>query len=161
MRGGILHAFLSGTLRRLSLRPVRVIQIAPFNGTRPLARMLLAALVAVGFSLQGLLPGLDLALRGETPSVGFGVKAAICHASSVETSANAAGVPAAGDEGQSDSHGCCLVCQAASLSKGALPSPTFTLPTAGTASLRIAQAASTHVDGQASHHHLPRGPPLA
>ena len=141
--------------------PVRVNLIAPINGTRPLARLLLAALVAVGFTLQGLLPGLDLALRGETPLVAFGVKAAICHAPSAESSAKTAGVPGAGDEEQSDSHGCCLVCQVASLTKGALPSPTFTLPTDGMASLHLARAASTHVDGQASHHPFARGPPLA
>ncbi|MBI3446367.1 MAG: hypothetical protein HY055_13675 [Magnetospirillum sp.] len=156
-----MRAFLYGTRGRPSLRRIRVSPFMTACGARPLARLLLSAMVALAFAFQGLLPGLDLALRGESVPGALGLKTAICHSPSQAGSASAANPSAAGGEEQSDSHGCCLVCQVASLAKGALPSPTFTLPTAGTAELRIAARASTHIDGQASHHQFARGPPLA
>lgn len=126
---------------------------------RPMARLLAVALVAAGFVFQGLLPGLDLAFRGDTLLVTLAARTGICHASPAGgTERTAVPFPLGGDE-QSESHGCCLVCQAASPAKGALPSPTFKVPTAGTAGLRIAATASSHMDGQASHHHFARGPP--
>ena len=141
---------------------MRIIRAALSNvrtDRSPVARLLAVALVAAGFVFQGLLPGLDLAFRGETLLVTLAARTGICHASPAGgTERNAVPSPM-GEEGQAESHGCCLVCQAASPAKGALPSPTFTLPTAGTAGLRIAATGSSHIDGQASHHHFARGPP--
>ncbi len=129
-------------------------------GRSPMARLLAVALVAAGFVFQGLIPGLDLAFRGETLLVTLAARTGICHASPTGgTERTAVPVPM-GDEGQSESHGCCLVCQAASPAKGALPSPTFKVPTAGTAGLRIAATGSSRMDGQASRHRLARGPPI-
>lgn len=129
-------------------------------GRRPMARLLAVVLVAAGFFFQGLLPGLDLAFRGETLLVTLAARTGICHTPLTGGTERTAVPSPLGDEGQAGSHGCCLVCQAASPAKGALPSPTFKVPTAGTAGLRIAATASTHIDGQASHHHFARGPPL-
>lgn len=156
-----MRAFLYGTQRRDSLRIDRAPLTLSVYGTRPSARLLLSAMVMLAVAFQGLLPGLDLALRGESVPGALGFKIAICHSPSSAGSASAANPSGTGGEEQSDSHGCCLVCQVASLAKGALPSPTFTLPTVGTAELRIAAGASTHIDGLASHHHFARGPPLA
>ncbi|WP_235062875.1 hypothetical protein [Paramagnetospirillum caucaseum] len=130
-------------------------------GSRPMARLLAVALVAAGFVFQGLIPGLDLAFRGETLLVTLAARTGICHASPAGGTERTAVPSPMGEPGQSESHGCCLVCQAASPAKGALPSPTFKVPTAGTAGLRIAATASSHMDGQASHHHFARGPPVA
>lgn len=142
---------------------MRSVRAAPFRfriGRSPVARLLVIALVAAGFVFQGLLPGLDLAFRGETLLVTLAARTGICHASPAGGTERTAVPSPLGDEGQSESHGCCLVCQAASPAKGALPSPTFKVPTAGTAGLRIAATASSHRDGQASHHHFARGPPV-
>ncbi len=124
-----------------------------------MARLLAVALVAAGFVFQGLLPGLDLAFRGDTLLVTLAARTGICHASLAGGTERTAVPSPLSDDEQSESHGCCLVCQAASSAKGALPSPTFKVPTAGTAGLRIAATASSHIDGQASHHHFARGPP--
>ena len=129
-------------------------------GRRPLARLLAIALVAAGFIFQGLLPGLDLAFRGETLLVTLAARTGICHAPLAGGTERTAVPSPVGEEGQAENHGCCLVCQAASPAKGALPSPTFKVPTAGTAGLRIAAGASTRIDGQASRHQFARGPPL-
>lgn len=138
--------------------PITLTQIR--NG-KPATRLLLAVLTVAGFALQGLLPGLDLAFRGDFHRTAFGVEAAICHSSPSGTDARRADPAGSGDEGQSDSHGCCLVCQVAGLAKGAPPSPTFTRPTEGTASLLIAASASIHVDRRASRQHPARAPPAA
>jgi hypothetical protein len=148
-----------GRPRRIILRPVRAALARLPIGRRLVARLLAVALVAAGFVFQGLLPGLDLAFRGETFLVALAARTGICHASNLGGTERTAVLSPMGDEGQSEHHGCCLVCQAASPAKGALPSPTFKVPTAGTAGLRIAATASSHVDGQASHHHFARGPP--
>ncbi len=137
-------------------RPITLTRI--LNG-KPATRLLLTALTVAGFMLQGLLPGLDLAFRGDFHRTAFGIEAAICHASPSGTAAPTADPAGSGDEGQSDSHGCCLVCQVAGLAKGAPPSPTFTRPTEGTASLLTAASASRHVDGRASRQHPARAPP--
>lgn len=133
--------------------------LTTFRIGRPLlGRLLMVALIAAGFVFQGLLPGLDMALRGESLPFALVMQTGICH-SPPSGVAERTTVPAKGGEGQSESHGCCLVCQAASAAKGALPSPTFKVPTAGTAGLRIAETAQAPVHGQSSHHHFARGPP--
>lgn len=142
------------------MRSARAVQSSSAVDRRLVARLVAVALVAAGFLFQGLLPGLDLAFRGGTLLVTLAARTGICHASNLGGAERTAVPSPMGDEGQSDSHGCCLVCQAASQAKGALPSPTFKVPTAGTAGLRIAATASSHVDGQASHHHFARGPPI-
>ncbi|RAU22095.1 hypothetical protein CU669_10475 [Paramagnetospirillum kuznetsovii] len=120
---------------------------------KPSIRLLLVALVVVGFALQGLLPGLDLAFRGDFSRTAFGVEAAMCHSSS-------SGPAASDEEGTSDGHGCCLVCQTAGLTKVVPPFPTFKIPTAGTAELLIVGSASTRVDGRASRQNPARAPPV-
>lgn len=139
-------------------RPIPLTRI--YNGM-PATRLLFAVLTVAGFTLQGLLPGLDLAFRGDFHRTAFGIEAAICHSSPSGTDARTAAPAGSGGEGQSDSHGCCLVCQVAGLAKGALPSPTFTRPTEGTASLLAATGASLHVDRRASRQHPARAPPVA
>jgi hypothetical protein len=147
------------------LRRVRAITSQPSIRDRSLGRLravALVALVAAGFVFQGLLPGLDLALRGPAFAVTLAARTGICHAPPAGgTERTAVPAPIGNGEGQEEGHGCCLVCQASSPAKGALPSPTFKVPTAGTAGLRIAATASSHMDGQASHHHFARGPPPA
>jgi hypothetical protein len=128
-------------------------------GRKPLARLLAVALVAAGFIFQGLLPGLDMALRGESLPFALVLQTGICHSPLTGASEHRTAPVKGGGGGQSESHGCCLVCQAASAAKGALPSPTFTVPTAGTAGLQIAAIAQALADGQASHHTFARGPP--
>ncbi|CAA7626807.1 conserved hypothetical protein [Candidatus Terasakiella magnetica] len=127
----------------------------------PSARQTWACLIMSGLLLQGGLPGFDLALRGDLSSTLFGAKAANCHALSSDQTLRNAGPVQSDEEDNSFSHGCCLVCQAAQAAKGALPSPTFTLPTAGTASLPAIASARAHVHGLASLHKLPRAPPAA
>lgn len=119
------------------------------------------AFVAAGFIFQGLLPGLDMALRGQDLPGVLGIRIGICHVSLVGPAERDGALLPVGEEEQAQDHGCCLVCQAASPAKGALPSPTFTVPTAGTAGLRFAATASTRMDGPASRSRLPRGPPAA
>lgn len=139
-------------------RPITLTRI--LNG-KPATRLLLITLTVAGFALQGLLPGLDLAFRGDFHRTAFGVEAAICHSSPSGSAARTADPAGSGDEGQGDNHGCCLVCQAAGLAKDAPPSPTFTRPTLGTASLLTAANASIRVDGRASRQHPARAPPIA
>lgn len=145
------------------MRRVRAVTSQPSIRDRSLGRLravALVALVAAGFIFQGLIPGLDLALRGPAFAVTLAAKTGICHAPlSGGTERTAVPAPMGTGEGQEDGHGCCLVCQVASPAKGALPSPTFKVPTAGTAGLRIAATTSSRVDGQASHHRFARGPP--
>ncbi|KIM00072.1 hypothetical protein CCC_02860 [Paramagnetospirillum magnetotacticum MS-1] len=141
------------------MRSARAILLPLPIGRRFVARLLAVALVAAGFVFQGLLPGLDLALKGGTLLVTLAARTGICHAPNAGGTERRAVPSPMGDEGQSENDGCCLVCQAASQAKGALPSPTFTVPTAGTAGLRIAATASSRIDGQASRHHFARGPP--
>ncbi len=117
---------------------------------KPTTRMLLLVLVVAGFAFQGLLPGLDLAFRGDFSRTAFGVEAAMCHSSASRAS---------DEEGQIDSHGCCLVCQTAGLTKSVLPSPTFTRPTEGMAEALIASSPSTRVDRRASRQNPARAPP--
>lgn len=119
------------------------------------------AFVAAGFIFQGLLPGIDLALRGEGFPGALGLTTGICHSPLGGEAARDAARLSGGEEEQAQDHGCCLVCQAASPAKGAVPSPTFKVPTAGTAGLRFAAIASTRIDGPASRSRLPRGPPAA
>ena len=132
-------------------RPITATRI--LNG-KPATRLLILVLAVAGFALQGLLPGLDLAFRGDFYRTAFGTEAAICHSSPSDS-------PSSDGKGQSDSHGCCLVCQVAGLANDVPPSPTFTRPTLGTASLPTADGASHHVDRRASRQHPPRAPPAA
>lgn len=140
------------------MRSDRAMLTAFRTGRPTFGRLLAVALVAAGFLFQGLLPGLDMALRGESLPFALVMQTGICHSPSTGTAERTA-VPAKGGEGQSESHGCCLVCQAASAAKGALPSPTFKVPTAGTAGLRIAATVQALVHGQPSLHPFARGPP--
>lgn len=132
-----------------------------FHACRPSTRSLLVGALAAAFLLQGFLPGLDLAFRGEMPRTLFGVESAICHSSPSGDAVRTAAPTGSGGEGQSEHHGCCLVCQATPLAKGALPSPTFTVPTAGTAKLLVARSTLAQVDQRASRQHLARAPPIA
>jgi len=121
---------------------------------RPATRLLLLLLTVTGFTLQGLLPGLDLAFRGDFHRTAFGTEAAICHSSPSEPTGP-------GERPSSDNHGCCLVCQAAGLAKGVLPLPTFTRPTSGMAELLTAADVPLRVDRRASRQHHARAPPPA
>ena len=138
-------------------RPITVKRI--WNG-KLATRLLLSALTVLGFMLQGLLPGLDLAFRGDFYRSAFGIEAAICHSSLSGQAARTADLPGSGEEGQSDSHGCCLVCQTAGLAKGSPPTPTFTRPTLGTAEVLIAASDGIQVDRRASRQNYARAPPL-
>ena len=129
--------------------------------SKPATRLLLSALTMAGFMLQGLLPGLDLAFRGDFHRSAFGIEAAICHSSPTEQAARTADLPGGGEEGQSDSHGCCLVCQTAGLAKGSPPTPTFTRPTLGTAEALIAARNDRQVDRRASRQNYARAPPVS
>ena len=137
-------------------RPIIVKRI--WNG-KSATRLLLSALTVLGFALQGLLPGLDLAFRGDFHRSAFGIEAAICHSSPSDQAERTADLPGSGEEGQSDSHGCCLVCQTAGLAKGSLPTPTFTRPTLGTAEIQVAASDDAHVDRRASRQNNARAPP--
>lgn len=137
-------------------RPIILKRI--WNG-KPATRLALSALTVLGFMLQGLLPGLDLAFKGDFYRSAFGIEAAICHSSPSGQSARTADLPGSGEEGQSDSHGCCLVCQTAGLAKGSPPTPTFTRPTLGTAEALVAASDDTHVDRRASRQNFARAPP--
>lgn len=139
----------------------RPITLTHVDDGMPATRLLFVVLTVAGFTLQGLLPGLDLAFRGDFHRTAFGVEAAICHSSPSGMAARTAAPAGSDEEGQSDSHGCCLVCQVAGLAKGALPSPTFTLPTLGTANPLTAAGASLHVDRRASRQNPARAPPSA
>ncbi|MGE5503541.1 MAG: hypothetical protein ACM31L_03875 [Actinomycetota bacterium] len=122
--------------------------------TQPIETMrrLSVLLVLAGLALQSALPGFELAMRARVPWTLLGFNVSICHSST-------SGQPA-GDAEQVPGDGCCLVCQAVELAKGALPSPTFTLPTTGTAPLPRSAATAAAAEGHASLHKLPRAPPL-
>ena len=137
-------------------RPITLKRI--WNG-KPATRLLLSALTVLGFMLQGLLPGLDLAFRGDFHRSAFGIEAAICHSSPSGQAERTADLPGNGEEGQSDSHGCCLVCQTAGLAKGSPPPPTFTRPTLGTAAPLVAVSDDRHVDRRAFRQNPARAPP--
>ncbi|MBI2236451.1 MAG: hypothetical protein HYU60_05780 [Magnetospirillum sp.] len=119
-----------------------------------MARRMLAFLVVAGLALQFALPGFDLALRAQDSWLALVTKGAVCH--SPQSSEQP--LPAGGED-RSHSDGCCLVCQAVQLAKGILPSPTFTLPTAGTALSFGWPAISANTSGHASRHKQARAPP--
>ncbi len=111
----------------------------------------MAFLVVAGLAVQFALPGLELSLRLQDPWTALAVKLGICHSPQ-------SGQPAGG-ENRSQSDECCLVCQAVQLAKGMLPSPTFTLPTAGTALSFGLPTEPANATGHASLHKQARAPP--
>ncbi|OAN53146.1 hypothetical protein A6A04_14405 [Paramagnetospirillum marisnigri] len=125
-----------------------------------MTRTALATLVLIGLALQGLLPGLDIAFRGDFSRTVFGFDAAMCHSSPSGRAERTADAAPPVEEGQAFSHGCCLVCQTVGLAKAVPPSPTFKTPTAGTAERLIVNTASAWGPGRTSRQHLARAPPL-
>jgi hypothetical protein len=129
------------------LAKVRSIAIKP---RRPIDRMRQASvlLVLAGLALQSALPGFELSMRARVPWTILGL---VCHAKDP-------GQPASDSEG-SPSDGCCVVCQALELAKGALPSAAFIIPAPPPLPLPTAAAATAAVDGHPSLFKQARAPP--
>lgn len=121
---------------------------------RGAVRELMVVLVLAGFALQSATPALALVAK-VSPALALGpLGAFICH---VPQPGEDPMIPGGEDSAKSD--GCCLICQAASLAKGALPPQTLHIPARDAAGSFEPAGLPTAVIREASLHKLPRAPP--
>ncbi|MEW5727417.1 MAG: DUF2946 family protein [Pseudomonadota bacterium] len=123
---------------------------------RGAVREWLVVLVLAGFALQSATPALALMAKVSDDLALGPLGAFICH---VPQPGEDPLIP--GGEASAKGDGCCLICQAASLAKGALPPQTLHIPTRD-AAVAFETADPPRAAGRdASRHKLPRAPPAA
>lgn len=119
-------------------------------------REVAVALVLAGFALQSATPALGLMAQVSNTLALGPLGAFICH---VPQPGEDPLIP--GGETSSKGDGCCLICQVASLAKGALPPQTLHIPTRDAAGSFDAVDTPRAAGREASLHKLPRAPPAA
>lgn len=121
---------------------------------RGAVRELMVVLVLAGFALQSATPALTLMAEVSSDLALGPLGAFICH---VPQPGEDPLIP--GGEESAKSDGCCLICQAAQLAKGALPTQTLHIPTRDTAGTFEPAELPTAAGRGPSLHKLPRAPP--